>query len=151
MKLQEAEINKFMPKGWVMVPTCNGTGTIYDCMDGDGPAYEREMHRAAFTIHASYRRIEELEQEVKDLREAYEDKVRVTREISDLIDPVAAGGATTPALIDVQAQLQRDLPLLVWAARRCMGLAALTRNGGGEQFQTRLQGILDRYNHIPEG
>lgn len=113
MKLNEAEINKFMPKGWVMVPTCNGTGTIFDCMDGDGPAYEREMHRAAFTIHASYKRIVELEQQAKDLQEALDDKVRVTREISDLIDPVAAGGATNPALIDVQAQLQRDLPLMI--------------------------------------
>lgn len=139
MKLNEAEINKFMPKGWVMVPTCNGTGTIYDCMDGDGAAYEREMHRAAFTIHASYKRIEELEQKVTDLQEAYDDKVRITREISDLIDPVAAGGATSPALIDVQAQLQRDLPLMVKTLRQLENVGFDTPD---------VVALINRYKHL---
>lgn len=141
MKINEAEINKFMPEGWVMVPTCNGTGTIYDCMDGDGQAYEREMHRAAFTIHASYKRVEELEQEVKDLREALADKERVTREISNLIDPVAAGGATGPALIDVQAQLERDIPQFVNILRYFRRMSGV--------FRSESEVLLNRYRHIP--
>jgi predicted transcriptional regulator len=107
-----------MPDGWAIVPQVNGVETIMDCMADQMPKRLQERRRAAFTVHACYKRIEELEQQAKGLQEALDDKARVTREISDLIDPVAEGGATTPALIDVQAQLQRDLPNLVSLLRQ---------------------------------
>lgn len=82
---------------------------------------------------------EALEQQVKDLQEALDDKVRVTREISNLIDPVASGGATNPALIDVQAQLQRDLPQII---------RYLHRSEHKKADFPLVADILRRYHHL---